>query len=210
MLKKTIGFVLPALAAGALLAGCSGSAQGHGDMPGMATGSSSVSVPVPQGDHTQADVTFAQQMVPHHQQAVEMAKLVPSHSTNQKVLELASQIQQAQDPEIQKMTGWLQTWGAPAPTTGMNMPGMNMPGMDHGSMPGMMTSDDMTKLGQVKGAAFDRLWLQMMIQHHQGAVEMAKTELQQGASNEARQLAQQIIDTQQKEIATMNQLLSQV
>jgi uncharacterized protein (DUF305 family) len=210
MLKKTIGFVLPALAAGALLAGCSGSAQGHGDMPGMATGSSSVSVPVPQGDHTQADVTFAQQMVPHHQQAVEMAKLVPSHSTNQKVLELASQIQQAQDPEIQKMTGWLQTWGAPAPTTGMNMPGMNMPGMDHGSMPGMMTSDDMTKLGQVKGAAFDRLWLQMMIQHHQGAVEMAKTELQQGASNEAKQLAQQIIDTQQKEIATMNQLLSQV
>jgi uncharacterized protein (DUF305 family) len=209
MLKKTIGFVLPALAAGALLAGCSGSAQGHGDMPGMATGSSSVSVPVPQGDHTQADVTFAQQMVPHHQQAVEMAKLVPSHSTNQKVLELASQIQQAQDPEIQKMTGWLQTWGAPAPTTGMNMPGMNMPGMDHGSMPGMMTSDDMTKLGQVKGAAFDRLWLQMMIQHHQGAVEMAKTELQQGASNEAKQLAQQIIDTQQKEIAT-SQLLSQV
>jgi uncharacterized protein (DUF305 family) len=210
MLKKTIGFVLPALAAGALLAGCSGSAQGHGDMPGMATGSSSVSVPVPQGDHTQADVTFAQQMVPHHQQAVEMAKLVPSHSTNQKVLELASQIQQAQDPEIQKMTGWLQTWGAPAPTTGMNMPGMNMPGMDHGSMPGMMTSDDMTKLGQVKGAAFDRLWLQMMIQHHQGAVEMAKTELQQGASNEAKQLAQQIIDTQQKEIATMSQLLGQV
>ena len=210
MLKKTIGFVLPALAAGALLAGCSGSAQGHGDMPGMATGSSSVSVPVPQGDHTQADVTFAQQMVPHHQQAVEMAKLVPSHSTNQKVLELASQIQQAQDPEIQKMTGWLQTWGAPAPTTGMNMPGMNMPGMDHGSMPGMMTSDDMTKLGQVKGAAFDRLWLQMMIQHHQGAVEMAKTELQQGASNEAKQLAQQIIDTQQKEITTMNQLLGEV
>ena len=210
MLKKSIGFVLPALAAGALLAGCSGSAQGHGDMPGMATGSSSVSVPVPQGDHKQADVTFAQQMIPHHQQAVEMAKLVPSHSTNQKVLELSSQIQQAQDPEIQKMTGWLQTWGAPAPTTGMNMPGMNMPGMDHGSMPGMMTSDDMTKLGQVKGAAFNRLWLQMMIQHHQGAVEMAKTELQQGASNEAKQLAQQIIDTQQKEIATMNQLLSQV
>jgi len=204
MLKKTIGFVLPALAAGALLAGCSGSAQGHGDMPGMATGSSSVSVPVPQGDHTQADVTFAQQMVPHHQQAVEMAKLVPSRSSNQQVLALASQIQQAQDPEIQTMTGWLQTWGAAAPMTG------SMPGMDHGSMPGMMTSDDMTKLGQVKGAAFDRLWLQMMIQHHQGAVEMAKTELQQGASNEARQLAQQIIDTQQKEIATMNQLLSQV
>jgi uncharacterized protein (DUF305 family) len=204
MLKKTIGFVLPALAAGALLAGCSGSAQGHGDMPGMGSGSSSVSVPVPQGDHKQADVTFAQQMIPHHKQAVEMAKLVPSRSSNQQVLALASQIQQAQDPEIQTMTGWLQTWGAAAPMTG------SMPGMDHGSMPGMMTSDDMTKLGQVKGAAFDRLWLQMMIQHHQGAVEMAKTELQQGASNEAKQLAQQIIDTQQKEIATMNQLLSQV
>ena len=210
MLKKSIGFVLPALSSGALLAGCSGSDQGRTDMPGMGSGSSSVSASASQGDHTQADVTFAQQMVPHHQQAVEMAKLVPSHSTNQKVLELASQIQQAQDPEIQKMTGWLQTWGAPAPTTGMNMPGMNMPGMDHGSMPGMMTSDDMTKLGQVKGAAFDRLWLQMMIQHHQGAVEMAKTELQQGASNEAKQLAQQIIDTQQKEIATMSQLLGQV
>src|SRR3979490_1134016 len=131
MLKKTIGFVLPALAAGALLAGCSGSAQGHGDMPGMATGSSSVSVPVPQGDHKQADVTFAQQMIPHHKQAVEMAKLVPSRSSNQQVLALASQIQQAQDPEIQTMTGWLQTWGAAAPMTG------SMPRMDHRARPGV-------------------------------------------------------------------------
>jgi uncharacterized protein (DUF305 family) len=204
IVKKTIGFVLPALAAGALLAGCSPSAEGHGTMPGMVTGSSSVAAPAAQGDHNQADVSFAQQMIPHHQQAVEMAKLVPSRSSNQQVLALANQIQQEQDPEIQTMTGWLQTWGAAAPMTG------SMPGMDHGSMPGMMTSDDMTKLGQAKGAAFDRLWLQMMIQHHQGAVEMANTELQQGVSSEAKQLAQQIIVAQQKEITTMNQLLSQV
>jgi uncharacterized protein (DUF305 family) len=82
--------------------------------------------------------------------------------------------------------------------------------MAHGSMPGMMSADDMTKRGQVKSAEFDCMWLQMMVQHHQGAVEMAKTELQQAASSEAKQLAQQIIDAQQKEITTMNQLLSQV
>jgi uncharacterized protein (DUF305 family) len=201
MLKKTIGFVLPVLAAGVVLAGCSSSDKST-DMPGMGSASSTAAAPAPQGDHNAADVTFAQQMIPHHQQAVEMAKLVPARTTNQQVLDLAGQIQQAQDPEIQTMTGWLRKWGAPTPTTGMA-------GMDHGSTPGMMATDDMTKLGQAKAADFDHMWLQMMVQHHQGAIAMANTELQEGSSSDAKQLARNIIDSQQKEIATMNGLLGQ-
>jgi uncharacterized protein (DUF305 family) len=201
MFTRTLGFVLPVLAAGALLAGCGSGNQTHADMPGMGSGSSA---PAPQGAHNQSDVTFAQQMIPHHQQAVAMAMVVRSHTGNQQVLTLADQIQRAQDPEIQTMTAWLQTWGAPAPSsTG------GMPGMDHGSMPGSMPADDLTKLNAVKDAEFDRLWLQLMVSHHQGAIEMANTELRQGSSGDAKQLAQRVIDGQQAEITTMNGLLGQ-
>jgi len=136
-----------------------------------------------------------------------MAKLVPSRSTNPKVLDLASRIEKAQDPEIQQMQGWLTAWGAG--TSGM--PGMtheSMPGMD-GSMPGMMSGDEMKQLEAAKGAEFDKLWLGMMIKHHQGAVDMAKTELAKGGSGEAKALAQKIIDAQQAEITEMQGMLTQ-
>jgi uncharacterized protein (DUF305 family) len=167
-----------------------------------------------QSGHNQADVTFAQQMISHHQQALDMAKLVSSRTSNAKVVDLANRIQKAQDPEIQQMTGWLTTWGAAPASTGMNMPGMSngqsMPGMtSSASMPGMMSDADMTKLQGMKGAEFDRMWLQMMIQHHQGAIDMAKTELAQGGSADAKTLAQKIIDGQQAEITEMNGLLGQ-
>jgi uncharacterized protein (DUF305 family) len=202
-----MGFVLPVFAAGALLAGCGSSDQAHTPMPGMGSGTS-VPAPAPAGAHNQADITFAQQMIPHHQQAVEMAMVVRSHTGNQRILGLADQIQRAQDPEIQTMTAWLQTWGAPVPSSAMGQDGM--PGMDHGSMPGSMSAGDMAELAQVKDAEFDRLWLRLMVSHHQGAIEMANTELQQGSSGDAKQLAQRIIDAQQAEITTMNGLLGQL
>lgn len=165
-------------------------------------------------DHNQADVTFAQAMIPHHQQAVDMAKFAPTRSSDPKLLSLASRIEQAQGPEIQQMTGWLTAWGAPLTSTGMNMPGTttgnSMRGMSNSTpMPGMMSDTDMATLQVDKGTEFDRMWLRMMIQHHQGAIDMAKTELAQGSNSDAKALAQKIISAQQAEINEMNGLLSQ-
>lgn len=146
--------------------------------------------------NTTADVTFAQNMVPHHEQALEMAKLVPSRSTNEKVRDLAGRIEKAQDPEITQMNEWLERWGA---TTKQDHEGHDMAGM--------MSHDDMAKLESAGGAEFDRLWLDMMIKHHEGAVEMARTELDQGQDDNAKKLAQAIVDGQQREITEMKDLL---
>jgi uncharacterized protein (DUF305 family) len=197
------------LASAALLGACSSS-----DSPSAMDHSSSVPAPAPASStqaagHNADDVTFAQQMVPHHSQALDMAKLVPSRSTNPKVLDLASRIEKAQDPEIQQMQSWLTAWGAG--TTSSAMPGMTqepMPGMNH-EMPGMMSGDDMKKLEKAKGAEFDKMWLEMMIKHHQGAIDMAKTELSKGSNADAKALAQKIIDAQQAEITEMQGLLTQ-
>lgn len=199
MTRKTlVRTALAVLTAGAVLAGCS---NGGHDMSGMGAGSSS-SATAQQGDHNQADVTFVQQMIPHHQQAVGMAELVPGHTTNPEVIELAQRIQKAQAPEIAQMTAWLTKWGAAVPTS--------MPGMDHGSsMPGMMSPAEMARLEQAEDAEFDRLWLGMMIKHHQGAIDMAKTELSAGRNADVKKLAQQIIDAQQAEINEMHALLPQ-
>jgi uncharacterized protein (DUF305 family) len=201
--KTLVGAALAVLTAGAVLAGCSSNASSGHDMSTMGGTTTSNS---PAAGHNQADVTFAQQMIPHHSQALEMAKLVAGHTTTAKVVDLAGRIQKAQDPEIQQMTGWLSKWGAaPATTSTGGMPGMG----DGTPMPGMMSAQEMQQLGQAKGAAFDTMWLQMMTQHHQGAIDMAKTELGQGASSDAKALAQKIIDGQQAEITEMKGILGQ-
>jgi uncharacterized protein (DUF305 family) len=202
-----IGTAIAALASTTLLAGCSSS-----DHAGMAGPTASATASGQQSPHNQADIGFAQQMIPHHTQAVDMAAMVPGHTANPKILDLAARIQKAQQPEIAQMTGWLTAWGATAIAT---MPGMSdghfMPGMGGtGAMPGMMSDQDMTALGQVKDAEFDRMWLQMMIRHHQGAVQMATTELAQGSNSDAKTLAQAIIAAQQAEITEMHALLDQV
>lgn len=198
--KKALRLALPAFAAGVLLAGCSGE-QADATAPEASTPASSAAAPGQQQEFNEADVAFTQQMIPHHQQAVEMAEMVESRTGNPQVLELAAQIEQAQAPEVEQLTSWLEAWGAPMP-----MP--EMEGMDHGDMSGMMTPEDMAALENANGAEFDRMWMQMMIEHHEGAIEMANTELQQGVNSEAKDLAQQIIDAQEAEIATMNNLLA--
>ncbi|WP_054811926.1 DUF305 domain-containing protein [Nocardia arizonensis] len=202
---------MAALAAVALVSGC-----GDNDSDGAAASTSAASA-TPGGAaaavHNDADVTFAREMIPHHEQAVAMAAMVPSRSTDPRVLELAAQIQAAQDPEIATMTGWLRAWGTPASATtvpgdhgGMNHGGPSMP-MSSGAMPGMMTDEQMTQMRAASGADFDRLWLTSMIAHHRGAVEMARTELAAGADPDAKALAQRIIDAQQAEITRMQALL---
>ena len=201
--QRALARLLTATVASALAA-CSGNPTSSGPDLGAASTSSNA----PAHEHNRADVMFAQSMIPHHAQAVTMAEMVPSHTGDPKMIELARRIQNAQQPEIDQMTGWLTAWRQPvAPPSATAMPpmaGSPMPGMDHGQgMPGMMSHQDMTRLGQSRDANFDGMWLRMMIRHHEGAVEMSEIELAQGSDSEAKALAQKIIDAQRVEITEM-------
>lgn len=156
-------------------------------------------------DRNAADVTFVQGMIPHHTQAVAMSQHAATRAATPQVKELAERIEKAQEPEIQQMNGLLKAWGEPEPSPGMG----DMGGMSHSEMPGMMTDDQMSQLGTASGAPFDRMFLQMMIEHHKGAIAMSKTELDQGENAEAKELAQSIIASQQAELTEMNNLLAQ-
>ena len=155
--------------------------------------------------HNAADVTFATDMIPHHCQAVEMADMALSTATNADVKALATKIKAAQDPEISTMSGWLKAWKDPVPAGSMN----GMTGMSHTGT-GMMSDADMASLGKATGSAFDRMWVTMMITHHQGAVTMAQTELKSGQYGPAKILAQSIITSQTAQIGQLKALLTQL
>jgi uncharacterized protein (DUF305 family) len=139
---------------------------------------------------------FAQMVIPHHQQAIEMADLALKNAQSADVTDLAGQIKAAQNPEIRTMTQWLRDWEAAAPTP-----------MGHGGSGGMMSEAEMSALASAQGADFDRMWLTMMIKHHQGAVEMAETEVAKGRNADAKTLADEIIKAQNAEITEMTALL---
>ncbi|AXT84224.1 DUF305 domain-containing protein [Aeromicrobium sp. A1-2] len=152
-----------------------------------------------------ADVSFAQGMIPHHRQATEMAALADRRSADPAVLDLASEIIAAQQPEIDAMSGWLKSWDEEVPSESDEMDNM-----DHGSssdMPGMMSSDDLASLEAATGSAFDTAFLTMMIEHHEGAIEMATTEESDGRYSHAVTLAKKIQKDQAAEIVTMESLL---
>ncbi|MBF6238302.1 DUF305 domain-containing protein [Nocardia otitidiscaviarum] len=153
-------------------------------------------------DFNAADVEFLQMMYPHHAQAVEMAKLVPGRTQNQELIALAQAVEQAQAPEMRQISTLLVSFGKPAPGEDGGHAG-------HGGMPGMMSPEQMTALELASGAAFDEKWMTMMIEHHQGAIAMAETELAQGVNGEAKQLAQAIIAAQRTEIDQMRGMLGQ-
>ena len=186
------------LAAVLALSACGSDTDSAGSMTGMSGHgpNSSTSSTSAASSSRAGDVMFAQMMVPHHRQALEMADVaLASDAASGQVRTLAEQIKAAQDPEIQTMQGWLKEWGAPTTAT-----------MDHGSG-GMMSEQDMAALKAAKGPEFNRMWLHMMIEHHQGAVTQAQDVLSTTADTRVRQLAQSIVDGQQKEIATMKGML---
>ncbi|MBU2074971.1 MAG: DUF305 domain-containing protein [Actinobacteria bacterium] len=155
--------------------------------------------------HNDTDVAFAQQMIPHHQQAVEMAQLAETRAESAEVKSVAADIKAAQDPEIETMTGWLESWGE-------DVPDQDMSGMDHGDMSsddmaGMMTEEEMGDLEGSSGSEFDQMFLTMMIAHHEGAIEMAQTEQAEGEFLDALALAEEIESVQTEEIQTMQELL---
>ncbi|WP_380167877.1 DUF305 domain-containing protein [Jannaschia sp. R86511] len=169
--------------------------------------------------HNDADIAFAQGMIPHHRQAVMMSELAEDRTDNPDVLELTEEISAAQEPEIQTMTAFLDAWGADAPMgDASEMPMDDMEGMDHSTMDaddmagmegmsGMMTPQQMADLEAAQGAEFDQMFLTMMIEHHEGAVEMANTQLDEGENPDTRALAEDIITAQESEITRMQDLL---
>ena len=189
------------MAGAVVLAGCSGGDEGSSaDSSAGADSSASAAV------HNDADVVFVQGMLPHHEGALAMAQLADGRASDPRVIDLADRIEAAQGPEIETMTGWLEAWGEPLPEEDMG-------GMDHGSggmdMEGM-SEEDMTALDSASGAEFDRMFLEMMIPHHQGAVDMAETEIAEGSNPDAVEMAREIVESQTAEIAEMQTLLTEL
>ncbi len=166
--------------------------------------SSSPGSPSNSGSHNAADVTFASGMIPHHAQAIQMAEMAIDSAMDADLITLARQIKAAQSPEIDTMSGWLRAWGEPVPDTSM----VSMSGMDHGDVTGMMSSRDLAHLRKAEGSGFDAMWLDMMVNHHEGAVDMARTEVADGDNPAAQQLARDIITAQQREIRQMNAMMA--
>ena len=175
--------ILLALAAAVLLAACNqgGQSQEQGTAPAEAA-------------PNDADVAFTQNMIPHHQQAIDMAKLVGSHTDRPELRKLADSIVSSQGQEISQLQGWLRTWGEP------ETPPEGHGGHGDTEMPGMMSEADMSRLMEATGTEFDLAFVEMMAAHHQGAIDMANAELKDGSLPEVTRLAQQIIDTQRDEI----------
>lgn len=170
-------------------------------------------------EHNDADVDFATAMIPHHAQALVMVDLTQGRDLDPEVTTLADEIRAAQGPEIETMSDWLTDWGQEVPETmrdhvnsghdhGDGDAGDSMEGMDH-DMPGMMSPEQMTELEQASDADFQTMWLEMMVDHHEGAVEMAETEQTDGRYEAAVEMAGAIIDSQNQEIETMQGLLGQ-
>lgn len=194
------------IAGAVVLSGCSGgdSSTAAGTSTDTSTGTSTASE---NAAFNNADVSFVQGMIPHHRGALAMAQLADGRAEDPRVLELAGRIEAAQEPEIETMTGWLEEWGEPVPDES----DMGMGGMDHGGMDmGGMSEEDMTALQNASGAEFDRMFLEMMIEHHRGAVDMAGTEIDEGSYPDAVALAEDIVASQTAEIEEMETLLSEL
>ncbi|MFD4206332.1 DUF305 domain-containing protein [Micromonospora tulbaghiae] len=198
-----------ALAGVALSALLATAACGGDDTGGMThgTGSSSAAGASPSAGATfnDADVMFAQMMIPHHQQAVTMADLAPTRASDTELKDLAARIKAAQDPEITTMKGWLTAWGKPTDLPSDH----SMPGMTSG-MPGMMSEQQMKNLAAANGAAFDKMFAELMIAHHNGAIDMAKAEQADGSNPEAKALAARIASDQATEVQTLRKILDRL
>jgi uncharacterized protein (DUF305 family) len=196
-MPRRVAAALAAVAAALFLSSCSSPASdGH-------TGQEHTDEPVITGQpagYNADDVAFATDMIPHHQQAVELSTMVPDRSTNAELIALAQQVSAEQQPEINVMKVFLVQWN--------ENPDTNSGHDGHGNtMAGMVDEATMTKLKSLTGAEFDKLWLESMISHHQGAIEMAKAEIANGDNVDAKALAKNIVTTQEAEIGQMKQML---
>jgi uncharacterized protein (DUF305 family) len=157
-----------------------------------------------------ADVAFATDMIPHHAQALAMVDLTLDRQLDPEVQQFADDIRDAQAPEIEQMTDWLTAWDEPIPETvrdHANAHGEGGMEMDS-DMPGMMSEEEMSELENADDAEFQDMFLEMMIEHHEGAIEMAQTEQEEGMFKPAIELAKSIETSQKEEITLMEDLLA--
>ncbi|STX07125.1 DUF305 domain-containing protein [Kocuria rosea] len=219
-MKRSTTLTTLALASALALAGCgtSGAQEGAGTDAETAAPAASASAATSTGaasgepiaaEHNDADVMFAQMMLPHHEQAVEMSEmLLAKDDVPAEVAEFAQRVIDAQGPEIERMNDMLTAWEA-EPLADAE----DMDGMDHGSgagMSGMMSEEDMSALEDAQGAGAAQLYLEQMTVHHEGAVEMAQDQVEQGQNPQAVELARQVVADQEAEIAEMEQLLQEL
>jgi uncharacterized protein (DUF305 family) len=201
--RATVVLTFAALAAASVLTACGTSDSTDGEPAATHTATN--------GDvYNEADVTFAQQMIPHHAQAIEMADMTRGRELSPEVAQLAASIMEAQTPEIETMTDWLSAWSEDIPETmrdHANADGGDMQEMPGADMPGMMSQDDMHALESASDAEFEDMWLDMMVEHHQGAIEMAKDEQEDGQFQPAVDLAETIAAGQTAEVDQMTDLL---
>jgi len=211
------GCVAAAVLAAGLTAGCSG------DEPERAAPKATVLVPGRPGEPNKtmtvgpaspkppnaADVTFVQMMIPHHRQAVEMSALAPRQGADPKVKALAERIDAAQTAEISSMQSWLKRHGHGTRGDHGGHGGHGRPAASpsHADMPGMASPEEMARLQDARGGEFDRLYLNLMIKHHEGALVMARKVLAEGADVQIQQMAKEIVTTQNAEIVRMRDLL---
>ncbi len=208
-----------ALALCAALTGCSGdepaevarpepSASFTADVPVIVPGSPGEEPEVLQPGETgtipnadaygDADVRFMTDMVGHHAQALEMAELAPERARDERVLRLAERIAAGQRPEIDAMQAWLEQHGLPRAPEEVDH--------EHGDMPGMATPEDLTRLSAAEGTEFDRMFLELMSRHHEGALRMAERAV--GARHPVvSELVDDVVATQSVEISRMQRVL---
>ncbi|MBQ1031741.1 DUF305 domain-containing protein [Micromonospora sp. SD19] len=147
--------------------------------------------------HNSLDVWFVRMMIPHHAQALAMAELAPDRAADPDVRAIAERIRASQGPEMGMMRGWLQTRGLPA----------EVQGHDHGTMRGMQSPEAMAQLAATRGPDFDELFVQMMTEHHQGAIEMATNLLTVGSDLTLNEFANAVATEQTVEIDRMREIL---
>jgi uncharacterized protein (DUF305 family) len=218
--KRSTTLTTLALASALALAGCgtSGAQEGAGTDAETAAPAASAPAATSTGaasgepiaaEHNDADVMFAQMMLPHHEQAVEMSEmLLAKDDVPAEVAEFAQRVIDAQGPEIERMNDMLTAWEA-EPLADAE----DMDGMDHGSgadMSGMMSEEDMSALEDAQGTGAAQLYLEQMTVHHEGAVEMAQEQIEQGQNPQAVELARQVVADQEAEIAEMEQMLQEL
>ncbi|MET3770021.1 uncharacterized protein (DUF305 family) [Marisediminicola sp. UYEF4] len=191
--KRTLIAVVGVLAASLTLSACSTASTDTGDnSPGSSSDASAT--------FNDQDVVFAQSMVVHHSQAIDMAQVIlDKDGIDPRVTELAQDIKDAQGPEIDQLNGFLEQWDAPADMDGMD-------GMD--GMAGVMSEQDMADLEAATGTEASRLFLEQMTVHHEGAVEMAQVQVDEGQDPDATALAEKIIKDQNAELELMDELLA--
>ncbi|MFJ8812226.1 DUF305 domain-containing protein [Amycolatopsis thermoflava] len=205
------GFVVGTLLAAAVLASaCSAEPEappvvvpGAPGEPARTLPADEASSAMPANRHNDADVSYAQRMIMHHQQAIRMGELAPARAAREDVKGLAARITATQAPEITSMTAWLRQRGLEVPGEHAGHHGSHA---EHGPMPGMATEEQLAALAAATGPEFDRMFLQLMTAHHEGAITMATEVLGAGSDVFVEEMATDVIASQSDEVTRMRSM----